>query len=470
MRDIVQGKQNVLANLASPYGLAMISYLVFLAAWVFPGPLYTAIVHEPDLLWCDPLTFLYFTASVAAFLAGVRTIDSLLGSARSELASAPRVGNSLVYLLTPMLLAMVLCGMYLATVGSRIDFIGFISAEQGNLIKLVQSNGILDTKWGYALPFLIGSVWWASYRSAQMKLLGADRAVFELCRASAVGMGVLAFIATVDRGNQLDFLSGLGVVVLFTASRRSNVSGKAMALRVLVGVAVVIIVFAGLAFTRGEHSQTLMLRSLVGYSFASYNRLAALLSGRLTYVYHGRLVYLAPYLNGRHKLDSILPIAEYMGWPTFTEIWKSEFFSIGASGLNPLFIWSGAFGYLYSDLGWGALAYLYCAGLLVGYTWRRFRAGGSVSLVLYPYMAFWILFWVSAANLLDYMLVSLVEVAIGLTIWERLCLRSARHQTVRYDAIGMARSCCECPAEVMRAPALLSTVFGTTAASEDPSA
>jgi hypothetical protein len=182
----------------------------------------------------------------------------------------------------------------------------------------------------------------------------------------------------------------------------------------------------------------------MGYSVASYNRLAALLSGQMTYTYHGTGVYLAPYLLDRHKLNSVLPIAEMMGWPSFGEIWKSEARSVAAAGLNSAYIWAGEFGYLYSDLGWGALAYLFLAGIFVGYTWVRFRAGGSIALIIYPFTIFWILFWVSSTSLFDHPIVEFLEVGMALMLWEKLCIQKKRHTRIaRWQRVQMSSSPCE---------------------------
>src|SRR5271170_1448904 len=60
-------KPLLVTNIGSPYMLALLSYAVFLFAWMFPGPVYTTFVHEPDLLWFDPIAFAYFSACVTVF-------------------------------------------------------------------------------------------------------------------------------------------------------------------------------------------------------------------------------------------------------------------------------------------------------------------------------------------------------------------------------------------------------------------
>jgi len=215
-------------------------------------------------------------------------------------------------------------------------------------------------------------------------------------------------------------------VIVVSLYRSSLGKGRGLArltIKWALSAGIVITVFLALAFMRGTSTAKSLEASLMGYSIASYNRLAALLSGQMTYTYHGTGVYLAPYLLDRHKLNSVLPVAEIMGWPTSGDIWTSEFRSVAAAGLNPMYIWSGEFGYLYSDLGWGALVYLFLVGIMVGYAWACFKAGRTIALLVYPFTAFWILFWVSSTSLFDHPLVELLEVGIVLMSWDKLWIR-----------------------------------------------
>jgi hypothetical protein len=428
MFSIAHIKRQLVHNIGSPYLMALVSYTAFLFAWMFPGRIYTSFVQEPNILCLDPLTFVYFTACLIAFLAGLRSIHYFH---RKQLADGePKISarNSLVYLLTPLAIATVFCAMYIREVATHIDFVALLASHQAQMIKVAQLSGQVDTgKYSYSLPLLMGTVWWAAYRSWQVKLERSDKWVFRAFFMCAIAVGIAAFFSTADRGNQLDFIAGVIVVSLYRRSLSKGMRLGTLLVGSAMSVAAIMAVFLVLAFLRGAGTVRFIIESSMGYSIASYNRLAALLSGQMTYVYHGTGVYLVPYLLDRHKLNSILPIAQYMGWPTFGDLWRSEFRSVAAAGLNSSYIWSGTFGYLYSDLGWGALVYLYIVGIVIGYAWVRFKVGGSIALVVYPYMTFWILFWFSSANLFDYALVGLAEVAVGLLLWDKLCLHEDKY-------------------------------------------
>ena len=413
--------------------MALLSYAVFLFAWVFPGPVYTAFVHEPDLLWFDPRAFAYFSACVTVFLLGVYSAHYFRGRPQPAAEEHILVRDSLVYLLAPLAISTAFCALYIREVNAHIDFVSLLQSQRGEVIKAAQISGYVDVGrigYSYSLPFLTGTVWWAVFRSTQITLTRIDKWVFRTVLACALAVGVVAYVSIADRGNQLIFIVGAIVVYLYRSSLARDKRLTTLIINCALSSSIVLTVFLALAFMRGTSTARSLEASLMGYSIVSYNRLAALLSGQMTYTYHGTGVYLAPYLLDRHKLNSLLPIADIMGWPALGDIWRSEFRSVAAAGLNPMYIWSGEFGYLYSDLGWGALVYLFLVGIMVGYVWTCFKAGRTIALLVYPFTAFWILFWVSSTSLFDHPLVELLEVGIVLTLWDKLWIRRTIGLTV----------------------------------------
>src|SRR5579875_2801428 len=93
----------------APWRLAMYSYLIFLLALIFPPGLYTRYIHEPDLMFMDPLLFLFYSACVLAFLAGLKIAGSLFTPTRSEGTTVGRL-LSLVTVCMPVLLGTLWAG------------------------------------------------------------------------------------------------------------------------------------------------------------------------------------------------------------------------------------------------------------------------------------------------------------------------------------------------------------------------
>jgi hypothetical protein len=181
--------------------------------------------------------------------------------------------------------------------------------------------------------------------------------------------------------------------------------------------------FIGLQLARGASQLDTLLGSALGYTVVSYNRMAAMLLGALHYAYVGKGAYLVAFLLQNDRLGGI---REQMGLPTAYGLWLTEFPSLNAAGMNAYYNWASVFGYLFSDLGWWTPVYMFAAGLLAGHLWSRFRAGATVGIVLYPWMAFWILFWFGWNLLLDARGIVLIEIGILLVVYDKLFLRRAR--------------------------------------------
>jgi hypothetical protein len=431
-------KRLTIRNLASPYGVAMLSYCGFLFAWLFPPGLYTEYIREPDLLFLDPQTLLFYTVCAGVFLVGVRS--SRLFGAFPRAASQPQVfaHNPLSYLLVPVFVATFYCLMSLIVLGGQINLVALLASQHGDAIKTAGQAGQLEQTWGRAMPALTGVLWWSLFRATQLNLKGTAKRIFYLSFLIAAGIGILTCVATVDRTNLMPIILGLFVVHLYRTTRMTNARLATLVLSSALTATVVVGLFLLLSFLRGALILRLLVTSLLGYSIVSYNRLAALLGGTMHYAYEGRGVYLSRYLLQDGKLNSVLHLGSTFGWPDTFGLWQSEFSSTMAAGLNPSFIWSGAFGYIYSDIGWWTPLYLYFLGLLVGHLWSSFNSGKTTGLVLYPWMAFCILVWFSTNFVFSTTFVQLCEFAVALHIYDKLLLRKVRLDNGATDSTGLA--------------------------------
>jgi hypothetical protein len=318
--------------------------------------------------------------------------------------------------------------MYLILLGGKINFVALLASQHGDAIKTASEMGKESQgRWDESLPLLTAVLWWSLYRARQLRLRGASKNLFYAIFFLSMGVGILTCIATVDRTNLMPIILGCLVISLFFKSRATNVRlGNLLATGVLsaTGVTGIFLIFS---FLRGALAIDVLMTSVLGYTIVSYNRLAALLAGVMHYAYEGRGVYLSRYVLEDVKLNSVLHLIDRFGWPTGFTLWQTEFLSTSASGLNSTFIWSGAFGYIYSDLGWWTPLYLCPVGVLAGYLWARFTAGDTAGAVLYPWVGFWILTWFSTNSLFGVNFIRYIEFAVVLTFYDWVFLRRSRH-------------------------------------------
>lgn len=421
-------------NIASPYGLAMVSYAVFLFAWVFPPNVYADFIAEHDHLFLDVKSFVFYTTCVAAFFGGVTSITHFNQRALRSGPRAISVRNEMVYLCVPLVLSSALCTAYLIELGGHMNFIAFLTSQQGDMIKVAHNSGLLATgRWTLSQPLSIAVLCWAAYRRQSLELKAASQGIFRLLFLLGGLVNVAVCVSMVDRASLFPLLIGLITTALYHASSRATRSVSRLAREGMSYGLGLVGAFVSLSLLRGANGTKLVIVAILGYTVASYNRLAALLDGSMTYMYGGTGIYLFQYLQGAPRITSLLRLNETLHWPSYYALWSSEFASVINAGVNPMFIWSGAFGYLYADLGWGALFYLYGAGLLIGYLWIQFVVGRTSGLVLYPYMAFWILFWVGGNLLISSTLVYLFYSTIALSLWDRLCIHKGTIDSVTHS-------------------------------------
>jgi hypothetical protein len=417
-------KRLTIRNIVSPYGLAMISYLVFLFAWVFPPGLYTEYIHEPDFMFLDPLTLIFYTACVAAFLLGVRASRYLGTSVPGNTERIVSVRSPLLYLLSPLLAAASAGAIYLMKVGAKINLIGLLASAQGSVIKAANGAGQMsEGRWDESIPLLTVLLWWSLFRARELRLRGATKAVFYLTFLPCFAVGIFIGVATVNRANLMPIILGTLVIYIVPKTRSANTKVVRLAFMGAVGSVAAVGAFLFLSFLRGAFALSLLITSLLGYTIVSYNRLTALLNGVMHYAYEGHGVYLVPAFVSDEKVNYLFNLADRFGWPSSFALFQTEFLSTSAAGLNPAFIWAGAFGYVYSDIGWWTPLYWCFIGVIAGVLWDKFSACRSVGLVLYPWVAFTVLMWCGGNLIFRTNFIQYCEFAVVLYIYDKLFLR-----------------------------------------------
>ncbi len=431
----------------SPYGIALVPYCVFLFAWNFPPNTYTYYIHEPDLLYHNPESLLFYTACLLAFLIGVWVVGCFdsIASATAVPVIRLRAGSPLLYLAVPLLLAAIPCLIFMMLVGASMNVVALILSQQGDVMKNANVGGAGSGFWGSGLFLLTGVLWWAGYRASQLQLKGTSKRIFYAVFTGCFLVDLLTCLATFDRTNLMPLLAGSTIVFLFFKTRAENVKLGRLALIASCAAVLILGAFLALQFARGASRADAFITSMLGYTIVSYNRMAALVLGVMHYVYQGKGAYVVAFFleNGRFA-----GMRSGMGLPTSYGLWLSEFPSLSAAGLNSSYNWASVLGYVFSDLGWWTPLYIFGTGLFAGYLWSRFRAGSPFGIVFYPWLAFWILFWFGWNLLFDARGVVLIETAVLLAIYDRFCLRRGREVPQVEEPVLVPRSPWQLPRPV----------------------
>ena len=422
-------RSSVLVYFISPYGLATISCFLFGIAWLFPPKMYAELMEEPDLLFLNLESALFFAACVASFFLGLYLVDAYLPPERLVDRQLEPGISPTTFILRPLCVALFLNALSLiAVLREGILLPLLLSGEGGEAKELWQADGSLVL----SATCLAGVVWWAIWRSMQLQRKGISRTMTRMLLYLALFVVVLSASLMLNRIVLFSTVIGSVTITLLRRILAASVSAKAVLRTGLALCAFIAGFFVLYSSLRGNDTPNAVASDLVQYAISSYNRLPALLSGTLRYPYGGTGVYLVSFLESNNTFNSIIPLREILNWPSYADLFKSEFWAVWRANLNGKLIWSGTFGYVFSDLGWLSPAFIFLYGLLYGWVWRSVRLGQTFGIVLYPWFGFCILFWLGTNVLLSTMCVVLAIDALALVGYEWFLLR--RVANVRLSA------------------------------------
>ena len=424
------GQKRLLNNIVSPYGLAIISYAFFLSACLIPPSTYSHYMGEPDLMFLDPATMLFYTLCVMAFFAGALLVDWLSSSAPLVERKFTTTISPTAFLLAPLLAGIALTAISaFKLIANNPNIILWLATQQGGNIK--GAEGIeIDSTFTLAPLMLTASIWLVFWRSHDLDLRGWRRWTVNLALFFGVIFVTVAATLALSRNMVMLVVCGLAILYLLRKAKKKHLSLTfVLGVGTLIAACVALLFFA-FAFLRGSESVDDQFSLLFGYTVASYNRLAAIVNGTLRYPYGGRGVYLSGFISFSHLFNQFVPVAKAMNWPEFLDVWGAEFGAIDRAGLAGGGIWSGAFGYIYSDLGWFSIPFVFGYGMLYGVVWNWMKRGRVFGVVLYPAIGFCALFWMGTNFLFDSWMVYLAVDALILALYEFVFVRYSQAHTL----------------------------------------
>jgi hypothetical protein len=421
----LSAQNRVLNNIVSPYGLAAVSYAFFLFSCLLPPSIYTRFMHEPDLMFLDPVAILFYTLCVSGFLAGVWLIGWLVPPApfvdRKIYTKLPPA----VFLLVPLLLCVLFTSTAIALLVKNNPLAILLLANQsGNLLAPGGDASLeLHGTMTISILFVPGVIWWSVWRANQFRFPWRGQLLVKFAQLLTL-VAVFIFASLILSKHEVTvIITGLAIAYLVRKTLFRNLNwglvGKTALMFTLGGL----LVFFFVTFIKGALDTETQINTFVGYTIASYNRLAALLSGALHFEYSGRGIYFSNFLSYNNLINQFIPYRKVLNIPDFYNWWGSEFEGVGRAGLNSSLIYFGTFGELFVELKWFTPLYLFLYGLLYGLIWRWMIAGRLIGIVLYPYFGYCILLWFTTNGLFDQDFFVLILDVMLLAAYEFLFVR-----------------------------------------------
>lgn len=405
-------------NLGSPYGMTLAAVSIFLFAYFFPPSLYVHYMEEPDYLFLDPTTLLFFLLCTLAFVAGLIVIGQSFqvpGFAQTKRTAS---FSPMWFILLPVIAGTVFTAFsVIVLIRDNANLLELLLAAQGNELKAegaMQVSGPISQ----ASPLLMGIVWWAIWRKREFALSSRQKIAVN----SSIAVAFVALISSstlmVTRGELMPIFAGIAIVVLVLRIKEGRLTSRFVFSFALAFGGSILMLFVAFSLLRGLSNPTFLIPNILGYTISSYNRLAAMLAGILRYPFAGKGIYISAFLAFNRSFNHVIPLNSFLEWPDFVSVWRSEFDAVSAAGLDGRLIWSGTFGYLFADLGWFTPLILFVYGIATGWAWRLLQLGKTAGVVIYPWCAFCVLFWFGTNYLLDPKLADLLIVVVALNYYE----------------------------------------------------
>jgi hypothetical protein len=352
-------------------------------------------MQEPDYMFLDPMCLIFCTVCLGAFLFGVKISYFSLNSDSTNRNNQSTTQLGTAALVIPLVTFTIIAIISIGVIGINTGNLALLLIQRGDVIK--EGNPKFPLLGNLLLlgPVHMGILWWFTYRLRQNQLYKVGKGWMNalLCFSTVLAIGVT--IAQVDRTSLMPIIVGLLPVLIFTNPRILRGELLPVLRYVAVGIIGVMGLFFLLSLLRGSFLVATGEKMLLGYSISSYNRLATVLNGTLVYSNTDNIQDLCRFCSYNPYLNKFIPYASYFNIPPKTMAWMADFASTRSAGLAGAYTFASAFAFVFRDIGWWTPLYFAGQGYFVGWAWRSFQKGRIFGLMLYPWCAFTVLFWVA---------------------------------------------------------------------------
>lgn len=355
----------------SPYFLILYQLFLLIFSITLNPVIYTYYIDEPNLMYKNASMFLLVMLDIFSFSIGVflsYMLPLLKTVNLGKFIYIPKKSYYIIPLIIPQIMVILFILKFLKDNWNYLDLI-LINATVYKNVKKVNF-------FYFSIFILIGALFWVIKRKKH-----TESNFLQLLIMISIVEVIISSILMVDRALIIPFIIGL-FVIYYSNCRKLGIK-KLLFTFSIIGVVFITYGYFRQGMPEFHDASYLLTRQVLGYTFASYNRLAALLNGDLTYYYAKTGYYLFPFLAHVPLLHYILPNVYGV---TPKEVWLQEFNDIVNSPLVPEFIWSTIYGYIFSVLGWFSPIFFAFVGILTGYMWRNFHRNKTLGIIMYPWI------------------------------------------------------------------------------------
>lgn len=373
----------------NPYMAPIVSVMFFFIAFFMPSDIWEQYLNERNYVYLNFTIFFYMLAALQCIYLGIFFGNKVFNSnAKCYAAKSFPAYNML--LLPVIVFSLGIALVYFAYLYFVHDgYVFLVFQGQGAKAKELIAADVVD--FSTIVHLLIPSVWWGWYRYAESCRLGLNKQRFIFYILILLTLLVFfILIVMVARYALMPLFFGLFLIFMKFKVYEKNSPKKHFFKSLQYGVLFllfVLILFSLLALSRGVSGFDDLLAILIGYGPASFNRLALVLEGGLSFPYAETGVYIIPdpFFSLLRSLIGLAPIDSMA-------VWRSEFSAVSEAGLNQNMIWATQLGYAWNSIYWGAFLYYFFYGFLLSFAYNKFLEGTRFGVIFYP-LAFFSVFF-----------------------------------------------------------------------------
>ena len=410
----------------SPLYLAVANLFLVLFATVFPPQWFSQAANEPDIVFLNANYALLAISCTGAFIAGIIFYRLLRGSGSIFFNKSPSFmpNESLVKKIKKVL--MVCLGINFFTIALLIYGVGlhrFLqSMNDKDLALAVRNQMIVVGRLAGFNVLALQTLLFVTLVVAFFVLLNMKRSQ-SLTRLKFLFNGViityiLVSFLEITRWPILQMVFSLLLIYILYLN---TIHGLGFLRFLKIGIIFVtfsLAVFLGIGVLKYGPSH--VLGSVIGYTLASYNLGAAVVSGIFRQPNSGStfatlgFFWQFPFLGNYFRQIGIsyglnLPIAGGANM-TWVNAWARAI--VENTDLNPHWLWTTVYAYIYADVGWAALCVFFIYGAISQYLYEGFIRLRLFQVALYAFFFAYQITWftsvfISNTNLDDYVVFAL---------------------------------------------------------------
>lgn len=376
-------------DLMAPWSIAAAISLSGMLSLIIPADFYGIYLKEKN--------YMFLNSDVAIYIILCTVVFSLAAWGGSRISrSAYHLRNSYFYKSYPAnlftlsvmtLITSLLIVYQIYTINTQISVLDLMAdafSGSGGMARQRISEAISSGKVGWISIFAAIYLSWIYY-----SYLKYPSSIKKLLLVIVSFLFLISCLISISRDTIVTSMIMLLVVYGRVRIYEKRVNIFKLLAYLTIFVFLFIVFFVGFDYIRsGNLNSGSAVAQILGYFPASYNRLAAIMSGSLIYpnsgwgYYTGQLIWDLPIIN--RLAAGILDIPSRIMPSDSYENWISQFRVVGQSLLNPKYIWATVFGFAYADYKYYALVFFVVYGGISGLVYGGFNQSRTSCIIFYP--------------------------------------------------------------------------------------